>query len=117
MPKSLFKISRVSSNENRYQYLAEVDPSSHILKGHFEQMAVVPGVCTLTMLKQCVADIMCRDSVQYDSIKECKFLATILPEQHRQLYVNIEFKGDNNIAVEVLCGETKMMKLKAIIAE
>ncbi len=115
MPQNIFKISRVSGAECRFYYTAEVDAESYILKGHFEHIAIVPGVCTLTMLKQCVADALGRTSVTYSAIKECKFLATILPKEHRLLQVYIEFKGENGLVAEVLHDQIKMMKLRAEI--
>ncbi len=116
MPNNLFTISKISSDGNKYIFTAEVDATSHILKGHFEGQPVVPGVCTLTMVKQCLCVALQRDSVQYESIKECKFLAAIIPSEHPELQVNIEFKTELEVVVEVICGEKKMMKLKAVIA-
>ncbi|MFR9650616.1 MAG: hypothetical protein SNG35_01145 [Rikenellaceae bacterium] len=116
MPNNLFKISKISGESSSYRYTAEVDSKSHIFKGHFEGQPVVPGVCTLTMLKQCFCDALQRESVQYESIKECKFLAAIIPSEHPSLEVNIEFKGDGGVTAEVVCNEVKMTKLKAIIS-
>ncbi len=116
MPNNIFAISQISGENNRYCFIAEVDVTSHILKGHFEGQPVVPGVCTLTMLKQCISFALQRDSVQYESIKECKFLAAIIPAEHTILNVTIELKEDRGVTAEVLCGEKKMVKLKAVIS-
>ncbi len=116
MPKRLFKISRVSCCEQIYTYSAEVDPSSHILKGHFEGMPVVPGVCTLTMIKGCVADALGLESVAYSSIKECKFLSAIIPLEYRELTVRFELKGEKGVVAQVVASDKTMMKLKAEIA-
>ncbi|MFR9541630.1 MAG: hypothetical protein SNH27_06215 [Rikenellaceae bacterium] len=116
MPNNIFAISQISAENNRYCFIAEVDVTSHILKGHFEGQPVVPGVCTLTMIKQCICSVLQRDSVQYESIKECKFLATIIPAEHTILNVTIDLKEDRGVIAEVLYGEKKMMKLKAVIS-
>lgn len=116
MPREIFTIRRVDSNDNKFTYKAEVNENSHIFKGHFEDMAVVPGVCTMTMLKQCVADALQVENVKFISIKEVKFLAMVLPDKHKSLDVNLELKGDNNIVAEVMHEQTKVMKLKATIA-
>lgn len=116
MPNNLFTISKISSDGNKHIFSVTVDATSHILKGHFEGQPVVPGVCTLTMVKQSICVALQRDRVQYESIKECKFLAAIIPSEHPQLSVNIEFKTESEVMVVVSCGEQKMMKLKAVIA-
>lgn len=117
MPRNLFKITRLSQSDTQYIFSAEVDPSSEIFGGHFAEMPVVPGVCTLTMIKQCVEDILKRSDVSYSSIRECKFLSAILPSEHKVLQVILELKDDGKITAEVICGEVKMMKLKAYIAK
>ncbi len=116
MPNNLFSISQIGAEDAKYYFTAEVDASSHILKGHFEGQPVVPGVCTLTMLKQCICSVLQRESVQYESIKECKFLAAIIPSEHKILNVMINLNEDGAVNAEVLCGEKKMMKLKAVIS-
>ncbi len=116
MPKNLFSISKISSEGNKHCFVAEVDAASHIFKGHFEGQPVVPGVCTLTMVKQCISSVLQRDNIQYESIKECKFLAAIIPDEHRVVNVNIEFKTESEVVVDITCGEKKMMKLKAVIS-
>ncbi len=116
MPNSLFSISHIGAEYAKYYFTAEVDTSSPIFKGHFEGQPVVPGVCTLTMLKQCICSVLQRESVQYESIKECKFLAAIIPSEHKILNVMINLNEDGAVNAEVLCGEKKMMKLKAVIS-
>ena len=115
MPNNLFSISQIRVDDTKYYFTAEVDATSPILKGHFEGQPVVPGVCTLMMLKQCICRVLQRESVQYDSIKECKFLAAIIPSEHTVLNVTINLNEDGEVSAEVICGEKKMMKLKAVI--
>ncbi len=115
MPNELFKITKIGNDGDKYHFVAEVDPTSHILRGHFEGQPVVPGVCTLTMVKQCICVALHRDRVQYESIKECKFLAAIVPQQHSRLDVKIEFKAGGGVVAEVVCNDVKMMKLKCVI--
>ena len=116
MLENLFTISRITNCDNAYQYKAIIDAESNILKGHFVEQPVVPGVCTMEMIKSCLSDIFDRKSVSYASVKECKFLAAIIPNDVEHLIVNIELKSEGNINVVVLNGDSIMMKLKAVIA-
>lgn len=110
----IFTIERINQTENIYIFRATLDPSHKILEGHFPSNPVVPGVCTMDMIKRCCAVIMGKE-VRFDTIKEVKFLATILPTQHRELEVTIEVKEEMNISVLVKCEDTTMMKLKATL--
>ncbi|MFR9572329.1 MAG: hypothetical protein SNH28_00315 [Rikenellaceae bacterium] len=110
----LFTIERVDHTENTYIFKATLEPSHKIFEGHFPQRPVVPGVCTMDMIKRCCAVIMSKE-VRFDTIKEVKFLATILPSQHHELDVIIELKEEMNISVLVKSEDTTMMKLKATL--
>ncbi|MFR9497095.1 MAG: hypothetical protein SNG69_01950 [Rikenellaceae bacterium] len=107
----------MSNSENCYIYRAEVDASNYILKGHFEGMPVVPGVVILTMIKECIAEAMSLPWVTYTSIKECKFLATILPAEHSAVEVHLTLKDEGEISAQVVVDSKKMVKLRAVIAQ
>ncbi len=118
MVNELFAISKISSEDNIYTYSAEVNADSPILKGHFENMPVVPGVCTMEMIKCCIADALNVTDLSYKYVAECKFIVAILPQTDAQLLVKFELKEDNKILADVTnaAGDKKMLKLKATIA-
>lgn len=113
----VFKITRVSQAEETFLYGAEIDALHPVFCGHFPQMPVVPGVCTMNMIKECLADALSH-SVRYDYIKECKFLATITPSNHKRVEVSITLKqceGVMSVAATVNAEGITMMKLKATL--
>ena len=113
----LFKIKQISNDDCCYTFNSKVEPSHEIFRGHFPDNPVVPGVCTMDMIKDCCARVLSR-GVKYDYVKEVKFLSAIVPSIHRELLVEIELKsvGDKmNLSARVLFGEVVMMKLRAII--
>ncbi len=117
MTSDLFKIERISATDNVFHYRAKIKNNHKIFDGHFPGMPVVPGVCTMSMIKECLAEIFSR-SVRYNHIKECKFLSAITPFNHGLLDINLDVKQIDdviNINAEVICGAEKMMKLKATI--
>ena len=98
-------------------YRAEIDPNNHIFNGHFPDQPVVPGVCTLGMIKECVSDTLSKKII-FTEVKECKFLAAILPSMHSIVDVFITLKRDKvalpiNVTALVKHNDTIMMKLKA----
>ncbi len=117
MENKVFDIQRISSDGESFHYRAQINGNHPVFLGHFPQQPVVPGVCTLQMLKDCLSDILSRP-IRYDFVKECKFLSAIIPGEHKSLDVNIHFKqgcNEVNVVAEVLAGESKMMKLKATL--
>ena len=116
MQSKLFRINNLDKYGQEYSYVADIITDHPVFRGHFPQNPVVPGVCTLEMIKDCLEDILQR-KVKFQSIRECKFLATILPSEHKQVCVHISLKEDDqnniNVVAEVSYMETKMMKLKA----
>ena len=113
----LFKIEQISNDGCHYTFNAKVELLHEIFKGHFPQNPVVPGVCTMAMIKDCCAIALSRN-VKYDYIKDVKFLLAIVPSVHRELLVDIELNsiGDKiNLSAKVVFGELIMMKLRATI--
>lgn len=113
----VFKITRISDNEQTYRYSAEIYSEHPIFNGHFPQAPVVPGVCTMNMIKECIADVLSYD-VRYNYIKECKFLSAITPSTHKIVDVDITLKqidDQMNVVATVLSAQETMMKLKATL--
>ncbi len=110
----LFSIHKESKTDTTFIFKAILNPSHNIFEGHFPDTPVVPGVCTMDMVKRCCCEVL-NEEVRFDYIKEVKFLATILPTEHRELEVVIEFKAQMDIAVVVKCEERIMLKLRATL--
>lgn len=67
-----------------------------IYAGHFPQRAVVPGVCTLTIVRECIGVALGRDVVLKE-VKECKFVAAVLPEVTRRLRLSLTLADDGGV--------------------
>lgn len=117
MNNSLFTIDRISAEiDGKSLYKATIDVGNRIFDGHFPSTPVVPGVCTISMIKRCVADIISCDKIHFIAIKECKFLGAIVPAQHSSVDVSITLKRDaefTEVTALVFSGETTMVKLRA----
>lgn len=120
MSKSVFNIERVSDSGNTFEYKAKVVEGHLVFNGHFPEAPVVPGVCTMNMIKDCIEDALSR-SVRYNYVKECKFLSAIIPSEHKVLNINLvlgqESSSEFNVTAEVMASGVKMMKLKATFIE
>lgn len=113
----IFQTKLISNDGCHYAFSSKVNPSHNVFKGHFPDNPVVPGVCTMAMIKDCCAIALSR-GVKYDYIKEVKFLSAIIPTIHSELLVEIELKSVNdqiNLTAKVVYGEKIMLKLKGTI--
>ena len=67
---NFYKIEKIEEVEaNTYVVGVEMMPEHPIYAGHFPQQAVVPGVCTLTIIKEIIGKILSREVV-FAAIKD-----------------------------------------------
>lgn len=116
----LYKILESEKNNGVYLFKVDINPDYSIFKGHFPDMPVMPGVCTLDMTKQIISTAVGR-SLRYSQIRDCKFLAAILPNENRELSVKLEIgdveEGEYKVNCEIFSDERVMMKLKANLTD
>ena len=62
-----------------------------IFKGHFEQMPVVPGVCQTQIIKELLQKNS-NTNLTLTKGNNIKFLATIVPTQHKIIQLEIVYK-------------------------
>ncbi len=118
MSSGVFNVGAHSVSDSGYLFNVSVNEQHAVFAGHFPSQPVVPGVCTLAMIKECVSKVVSRP-VRFSYIKECKFLSAILPGEHSDLVVKIVIKDDAaglNLVAEVMTDSARMMKLKSIIS-
>lgn len=85
-----------------------------IYAGHFPTQAVVPGVCMLTVIRECLAELLGR-SVKFASIKECKYLSALLPREDLKIRLTLMLLADMQLKCMVTrCDDDQtVIKLKA----
>ncbi len=115
MGQDFFDIIKAETTDTGYAYTVELNPSHPVYEGHFPGMPVVPGVCTMDIVKKCVSGSLAR-KLRFGSVRECKFLAAIIPAQHKRLEINLRVTPSDSswyISGEVAAEERIMMKIKA----
>lgn len=108
-----YKIIGISQNETGYEVIVEFNERHAIYAGHFPGHPVVPGICILTVIRECLQKILKRNVV-FREIKECKFLLPLIPHKGLQLKIDIKtmMPAVNCIMYE---SENAVLKLKARI--
>lgn len=70
--------------------------SEHVIfKGHFPEMAVMPGVTMVQVVKETCEAIL-QQRLQMKSSKMIKFLSMVRPEEHSDLVVEVKIKNDDS---------------------
>lgn len=106
-----------TGNPGEYTISAELFADHPIYKGHFPEQPVVPGVCTLTVIRECLAKIMGRE-VTFTAIKECKYLSALIPQSNIPITINITIADDSQLRATVVNGNSSqsVLKLRATIS-
>ncbi|MCS2585674.1 3-hydroxylacyl-ACP dehydratase [Bacteroides sp. BFG-551] len=68
-----------------------MNPGHPVYQGHFPEHPVVPGVCLLQLIKECVEDIR-QQKLQIAQVSSCKFLSAINPIETPYISVALTFK-------------------------
>ena len=114
---NFYKIEKIEEVEtNSYTVGVEMMAEHPIYAGHFPQQAVVPGVCTLTIIKEIIGKILSREVV-FAAIKDCKYVSALLPQEDLHLRINITLADEGKVvaAVERTDNQQSVLKLKATI--
>ena len=84
-------LSSESSDSTIWTIQIELNPKHPIYQGHFPGHPVVPGVCLLQLIKECIEDIR-RQKLQIAQVSSCKFLSAINPIETPHISVALTFK-------------------------
>ena len=111
---NFYKVHTIDQIENNYKIEVELFADHPIYKGHFPQQAVVPGVCTLTIIKECLGNIL-SDNISFKSIKECKYVSALIPQNELRIIINLAIVDCDkvNATVTRVDNQQLVLKLKA----
>lgn len=112
-----YRITQVENiNEADWAVQVSLNPQHPVYGGHFPQQPVVPGVCMLQMIKECMEKI-CHRSLQYQHVASCKFLSAVNPNETHELKFSFTWKisetDDLRIQAEGSTSKEVCIKLKA----
>lgn len=115
-----YEIRQLTTNGNHtWTALIELTPGHILYRGHFPEQPVVPGVCTLQIIKECVEHIV-KQTLQYTQISSCKFLSALNPQTAGLLeFAFMLDETEENVfrlQAEGTTGEKGFIKLKAQLA-
>ncbi|MBK5720103.1 hydroxymyristoyl-ACP dehydratase [Dysgonomonas sp. Marseille-P4677] len=111
------------TEENLVQtFNIRLNSSHHIYEGHFTGHPIVPGVCTLQIIKDCAETIIHKKFV-YAQISSAKFLSLVDPKENDLIEINISLKNTDNNQYSLIAEgkyqntDTIFIKVKATLKE
>ena len=86
-----YQIKEINKADEVVQASLQLNAAHAILKGHFPEMPVVPGVCMVQMLKEVTErEVQCKLLLKKAPI--IKFLSIMQPAEHPEVNLEINIK-------------------------
>lgn len=95
-----FKITKESGEGLSRTFDVELLNSHPVYNGHFPGMPISPGVCNIQMIKECTASVI-KKKLRITDIAQCRFSATISPNETPVLQVEISIEPNENENLKV----------------
>lgn len=111
---NFYRIKHVIERENGFKSTVELMEKHPIYEGHFPFEPIVPGVCTLAIIRSCLS-VYSDKNISFSKIKECKFISVIKPKAELLISIDITFLTENTISAMVYNNDNTVLKLKATI--
>jgi 3-hydroxyacyl-[acyl-carrier-protein] dehydratase len=117
MPDNFYQIADLQQSEGRLNCTVSYNAAHLIFKGHFPGQPVVPGACTMDMIKELLEGAVGK-KLLLRSTGQVKFLQLILPEIQPQVSLQWEMKEDGYAVTAGLKAEGKdVFKMNAVYQE
>jgi 3-hydroxyacyl-[acyl-carrier-protein] dehydratase len=114
---SLYTITHFNCQENKVLAKIVLNPEHEIFKGHFPDMPILPGVCTIQIIKELLSKKINQNLIllQGDNIK---FISLVNPNETLNLDIDITILSITDGQVQINCvvtdKETAVFKMKGV---
>jgi len=113
-----YQIDHTIPSDSGTMFHIKLNPNHIIYSGHFPGQPVLPGVCTLQIIKECAQQLV-HTKLQYAQIPLCKFLRFIDPAQCNEMALNISVNekedGTFQLIANGVSSEFNFIKIKAVM--
>lgn len=92
--KDFYTLKSIDSTENSHVCVVEVNPNHDVFKGHFPGNPIMPGVCTMQIIKELTAKITGK-TLQLQKATNVKFMSLINPELSNELRLQLDITEDS----------------------
>jgi 3-hydroxyacyl-[acyl-carrier-protein] dehydratase len=120
MLKDLFCIESINKeSENSVSAIVSMNGSNPVFSGHFPGKPVLPGVCSLFLVRKCMERFLGKELI-YKHIDFCKFPGMADPACPEQIFLRILWENVDDrtkIKAEMKHGSLTVLKLQALLTE
>ncbi len=118
--KDFYTITAINDNTESCTIMVELNANHEVYKGHFPEQPIVPGVCTIQLVKECIEKIK-NTKLCYSQIQSCKFLSVINPtvDNIAEIVMTLTEGENSSISLQaaILQKEQPVAKLKATLKQ
>ncbi|BDD02127.1 hypothetical protein [Persicobacter psychrovividus] len=82
--RDLFIYHKIELKEDTLTAQVKVNHEHCIFDGHFPEQSILPGVCTIFLIKNCLNKVL-NKQFHLKQIKQVKYTKMIIPQQEREL--------------------------------
>ncbi|MCE1167501.1 MAG: hypothetical protein LWX70_05330 [Sphingobacteriia bacterium] len=101
----------VDDTSEMVSYRLTINTDHDVFKGHFPDKPVVPGVCTISLVRE-LLEKWSGYTLLLKSIQQCKFTGMIIPDGN-YIDLSIKVKNQNSLYAEVVQSGQIVFKMKA----
>ena len=114
MQSEIYNISNFQQEEGRLTCNVSYDASHEIFKGHFSNHPVVPGVCTMDMIKELLQQALGKKLI-LRSTGQVKFLQLILPDVQPEVLITWQSTDQGyNVAASLKANDAFLFKMNGV---
>lgn len=114
----LYTVSSFQHADDKISAEVLIDPSHRIFDGHFPEQPVLPGVCTVEILKELINQAKGR-TYKLKEANNIKFLSLVDPTKTNKLFFEVSYTEEEGRlkinASASLDAETTTFKLKGVL--
>ena len=113
-----YEIDHTKKIDQETVFYIKLNPNHVIYSGHFPGQPVLPGVCTLQIIKECAQQLV-NKKLQYSLITLCKFLRFVDPARCSEITLSVSINKKDDGGFQLLAnglnGDYNFIKTKAIM--
>src|SRR5690606_28156425 len=111
--KDFYEVERFESTEGNLSALVKINKEHSIFKGHFPNHPVMPGVCSIQIIKELTEKDLGFE-LRLKTARNVKFMAIINPEENGlvKFDLNVETIGQDEFSVRATVSIDETLALK-----
>ena len=91
-----------------------LNPESPLFKGHFPGHPILPGVCSMRIIREC-AERMSGRHMRYGKVKLCRFSSVITPGSPEAFDVHVSLTDDGWLSATIAYDDVQYVHITSLM--